>query len=143
MGCWSCRLSRKRQASFGAGRATYWRVPRSFHRISDRRTSRSVSSPIALFVHPLSSVSCTVDRIARRFAIFSFQRSRTSHCGYIYIYIQDALPALYPRGLDGKSQLSPTGGYELKVLFNGAHRQVSALSAVVAPISHPNLSVDH
>ncbi|KAI0250079.1 hypothetical protein BJV78DRAFT_620230 [Lactifluus subvellereus] len=35
-----------------------------------------------------------------------------------------ALPSLYPRGPDGRPQLSPTGGYELKVLFNGAHRRV-------------------
>jgi hypothetical protein len=61
----------------------------------------------------------------------------------MHIYFQDALPALYPHGLDGKPQLSPTGGYELKVLFNGAHRQVSAISAVMVPISHPILTIGH
>jgi calpain-7 len=38
--------------------------------------------------------------------------------------LQAALPSLYPRGLDGRPQLSPKGGYELKILFNGAHRRV-------------------
>ncbi|KAF8504624.1 hypothetical protein F5888DRAFT_769256 [Russula emetica] len=35
-----------------------------------------------------------------------------------------ALPSLYPRDLDENPCLSPTGRYELKVLFNGAHRRV-------------------
>ncbi|KAI0279076.1 hypothetical protein BGY98DRAFT_933386 [Russula aff. rugulosa BPL654] len=36
-----------------------------------------------------------------------------------------ALPSLFPRDLDGNPCLSPTGRYELKVLFNGAHRRVA------------------
>lgn len=35
-----------------------------------------------------------------------------------------ALPSLHPRGPDGRLYLSPTGVYELKVLFNGAYRRV-------------------
>ncbi|KAI9465176.1 hypothetical protein BJY52DRAFT_668504 [Lactarius psammicola] len=35
-----------------------------------------------------------------------------------------ALPSLHPRGPDGRLYVSPTGGYELKVLFNGAYRRV-------------------
>ncbi|KAH9006279.1 hypothetical protein EDB86DRAFT_3070317 [Lactarius hatsudake] len=34
-----------------------------------------------------------------------------------------ALPSLHPRGPDGRLHISPTGGYELKVLFNGAYRR--------------------
>jgi hypothetical protein len=41
------------------------------------------------------------------------------------------LPSLYPRGLDGNPCLSPTGRYELKVLFNGTHRRVSAHTPVM------------
>ncbi|KAI9441524.1 hypothetical protein H4582DRAFT_2055412 [Lactarius indigo] len=35
-----------------------------------------------------------------------------------------ALPSLHPRGPDGRLHISPIGGYELKVLFNGAYRRV-------------------
>ena len=38
--------------------------------------------------------------------------------------LQAALPSLHPRGPDGRLHISPTGEYELKVLFNGAHRRV-------------------
>ncbi|KAI0262230.1 hypothetical protein BC834DRAFT_829325, partial [Gloeopeniophorella convolvens] len=41
------------------------------------------------------------------------------------------LPTLYPHGTDGALQLSPTGGYELRVLFNGAYRRVSAHTTAV------------
>ena len=58
MGCSSCRLSRRKQGLFGAGQAKSWRMPRYCHRISARRTSPSASSPIARFVHRLSSLSC-------------------------------------------------------------------------------------
>ncbi|KAH9067737.1 hypothetical protein EDB87DRAFT_1678124 [Lactarius vividus] len=34
-----------------------------------------------------------------------------------------ALPSLHPRGPDGRLHISPTGGYELKLLFNGAYRR--------------------
>jgi hypothetical protein len=58
MGCSSCRLSRRKQGLFGAGQAKSWRTPRYYHRISARRILRSASSPIARFVHRLSSLSC-------------------------------------------------------------------------------------
>lgn len=35
-----------------------------------------------------------------------------------------ALPSLHPRGPGGRLHISPTGEYELKVLFNGAYRRV-------------------
>ena len=68
MDCWSCHPSRTRQVSFGAGQAKCGRLPRYFHRISARRTSRSVSWLIALFVHPSSSVSCIIGHTIPRFA---------------------------------------------------------------------------
>jgi hypothetical protein len=122
---WSYRLSR-RQGLFGAGQAKYWRMPRFFHRISARRIFRSGSWPIALFVHLSSSVSYIVDHTSPRFCCScpSAVVDISLRC-----FFQAALPSLYPCGLDGKPQLSPTGGYELKVFFNGAHRRVSALTA--------------
>lgn len=119
-GCSSYRLSRRKLGLFGAGQARCCRVPRFFLRISDRRTSYSVSWLIALFALPSSSVSCIAAHTTRRSATPVISLSNISQ------HFQAALPSLYPQGPDVKPHLSPTGGYELKILFNGAHRRVRA-----------------
>lgn len=142
MDCWSCHPSRTRQVSFGAGQAKYGRLPRYFHRISARRTSRSVSWQIALFVHLSSSVSCIIGHTIPRFA-YRFLFAPPAGISLRLLFFQAALPSLYPHGLDGRPQLSPTGAYELKVFFNGAHRRVSAyLPRAMIPKSHFCLFVD-
>jgi len=138
MACWSYHLSRMRQVLFGAGQAKNGRVPRYFHLISARRTSRSVSWLIALFVHPSSSVSCIIGHTTPRFGYHSSSFFLVGiSLPSFFSFFQAALPSLYPRGLDGRPQLSPTGTYELKVFFNGAHRRVSAyLPRAMIPKSH-------
>ena len=133
MGCSSCHPSRKMLGCFGADQRRYSSMPRYCLGISALRTSCSVSWPIVPSARPLSSVCSTVGHTTRRFAL---PLPESTRCVRSDGYSQAALPSLHPRGPDGRLYLSPTGGYELKVLFNGAYRRVCPGTNIGHILSH-------